>query len=346
MQVAKHPAQRLAEQVLKAFPNTIQHLQKKHKRPKDLLSACLISSGEILNMAIGLDGLESKGHRYLSALPNIYSWRYSQDIYRFDPDLYREITETALDNAIRPEAFFTLPAWGIYIESPGFGSNANWRKIDGFFVCLSDDRSRPGYGIELRLTFVMDGGKDCLCMPVPLVGGTVEDCLSALKLSAEQNLENLATLDFASSISTLLGLKMIITEDMIADIASCLSLVLYLCSERPDTDAPRGRTSPQINRRGEVIAPPIRPKKWDVGLRFGAAFRKYKQRSSGDNAAASEHNSSGSKRPHVRRAHWHGYWYGSRADGAEREFRLRWLPPSVIGNFDDLTATVRSVKPE
>lgn len=33
-------------------------------------------------------------------------------------------------------------------------------------------------------------------------------------------------------------------------------------------------------------------------------------------------------RPHIRRAHWHGYWLGPRAGG--QRFELRWLPPIAV----------------
>lgn len=37
--------------------------------------------------------------------------------------------------------------------------------------------------------------------------------------------------------------------------------------------------------------------------------------------------SHGKMRPHIRRAHWHGYWTGSKD---ERSYTLKWLPPMAI----------------
>ena len=50
-------------------------------------------------------------------------------------------------------------------------------------------------------------------------------------------------------------------------------------------------------------------------------------------------------RPHVRRAHWHGFWSGPRESDA-RKLSLKWLPP-IQDNLDlgdDLPAVVRPVR--
>jgi hypothetical protein len=48
-------------------------------------------------------------------------------------------------------------------------------------------------------------------------------------------------------------------------------------------------------------------------------------------------------RPHVRQAHWHGYWHGKR-EGVSREFRMHWVAPVLVNatGAEDLVATVRA----
>ena len=341
MQQGKHIAQKTAEMVLKAFPETVRWMER-YKRGPDLLPACLVPSSDVFSYAIVHDGLEAhKGMEKLSALHNILSWRYSPCIYRFDPDLYQAITQTGLGNNIRPEAFYTLPAWGIYVETPDFPPTEDEYRSPGFFAALSDDSRQSGYGVELRLSFVLPkNGGTILTLPVPLVDGTVEDCMAALSASANTTLQQLDGRDFAGLFHAKTARDLVVTESLLQDIGHCLSLILYLCSEEPDTAAPRVRQAPLTNKQGHRILPALQPQTWDVGLRFGAAYRAYQSQKSRNDTQGT----GGQKRPHIRRAHWHGFWYGAKADAAKREFRLRWVAPTMFGgNLDNLPATVHKV---
>lgn len=278
MQPGKHPAQKAAEQVLKAFPETLKWFYTQRRRA-GMIPACLCSAADLINHALPHDGLDGgTGLNKLSALQSILSWRVGQGIYRFDPDLYREITATALGGVIRPEAFHTMPGWGIYIETPGFGKEI---QSHGFFASVSDDRHIPGYGVELRLTWLTRSGS-LLALPIPLVDGTVEDCLQALRRSAMDNLQNSRAFGSPyAMMQTQMGQALGFTDEMIEGISHCLSLVLYLCSDEPDTAAPRAAPLPKPNRRGEIQPDPLKPKVWDVGLRFGAAYRAHQAAAQG-----------------------------------------------------------------
>lgn len=39
-------------------------------------------------------------------------------------------------------------------------------------------------------------------------------------------------------------------------------------------------------------------------------------------------------RPHVRRAHWHGFWSGPRKSEKQRTFSVQWLPPIAVAMVD------------
>lgn len=340
MEQRKHPAQKAAEQVLKSFPQTTQWASRQLGK-RQRLPGCLLSSADVLNQAILLDKLALKDLTALSALQNILAWRYSQSIYRFDPDLYREITATELDKAIPVEAFLTLPSWGLFIETQNFPHLGSMR-AHGFFVSLSDDSHFKGYGLELRITYLVKDRGKLLTMPIPLTGGSVRDCISALQASAKRNLLNVSN-NFAREMDESYGAELDINEAMIHDLAHCMALVLYLCSDQPDTDAPRAHALPKANKQGVIQPPPLSPKVWDVGIRFGQAYRRHQAAS--QTAAAADHNPGGHKRPHVRRAHWHGYWYGSKDGDNSREFRLRWLSPVMVGGkVEDMPATIVPVK--
>ena len=333
----KHPALRVAERLLKHFPATGQWgLSEAGRRDRNWHNACYVPSAALINYAIYAEQpTRQEDFRELFALQSILSWRATQDIYRFDVDLYREITATPLSSTLPVEAFFTLPAWGLYLELQD-GHFAG-RPMEGVFVSLSDDSASEGYGLELRLVFVAGRGDSIVSFPLPLIGGTIGDCLDALQVSAANSLQKHFGGDAAATPTPLRE-----DADFVDDIARCLSLVLYLCSDEPDTPAPRARPLPRRDKRGTVIVEAVQPKVWDVGMRFGRQYRAWQ----GSQASSGEGNGhGGSVRPHVRRAHWHGYWYGKRDEAEKRTFRLRWLSPILVGDsHGDLPAVIHPVK--
>lgn len=36
--------------------------------------------------------------------------------------------------------------------------------------------------------------------------------------------------------------------------------------------------------------------------------------------------------PHIRKAHWHGYWKGSKKENTQ-EFFYKWIPPVVVNQY-------------
>ena len=88
---------------------------------------------------------------------------------------------------------------------------------------------------------------------------------------------------------------------------------------------------------------------WDVGVRIGAELRKTQQ----SECEIYSHGENVSPRPHIRRAHWHGFMSGSkkRADGSliplsERKFELKWIPPiavNLIKGDNDMPSVVHPI---
>lgn len=265
----KHPAQRVTERLLKHFPATVSWaLGEAGGKNHNWHSACYLPSTALINYAVRAEPPQwQETFRERLALQSILSWRATQGIYRFDPDLYREIAATPLTSTLPVDAFFTLPAWGLYIELQD-GRFAG-RAVDGVFVSLSDDSASEGYGIELRLVFVAGRGERIESFPLPLTGGTIADCLDALQVSGAHSLQKHLGREAAGTTSPLRE-----DADFVTDLSRCLSLVLYLCSDEPDTPAPRARPLPRRDKRGAVIVEAVQPKVWDVGLRFGRQPRQ------------------------------------------------------------------------
>jgi hypothetical protein len=119
-----------------------------------------------------------------------------------------------------------------------------------------------------------------------------------------------------------------------------LNMLLYLCSDDPEIE---GVVPGQVKRaKNEMGVSPHDVQAWDVGMRIGSQLRKGEDHMAGE---ASEGGVNGSKmRPHLRGAHWHGYWYGPRA-ASERAYKVRWVAPTMVNaeSSDSLVTTIRPV---
>jgi hypothetical protein len=73
-------------------------------------------------------------------------WRITQGIYRFDPDIYKEILSTPFDGNLPTDIFYYLPEWCIYIETP--------EMVTPFGI---------QYGVYVHLDYDMNREKAQLC---------------------------------------------------------------------------------------------------------------------------------------------------------------------------------------
>lgn len=250
------------------------------------------------------------------------TWRVTQNIYRFDPDLYAALIATPLTGDLPEELLYRLPSWGVYLETPGLSFAG--LPLLGVYAHLEQD-ARDGHS-ELRL--LLDSETELKLYPQPLRLGH-----GSLLKSVQ------ATLDFARQIAErsyperLGAFTHAQPEQDTADLAPILSLLLYLCADEADYERPtRVKTArPKALGGKRIVIVPENVRYWDVGTRIGAALRKAQDTETESAATATEPtgNERQRPRPHWRRAHWHTFWTGP-LDG-ERTPRLRWLPPIAVG---------------
>lgn len=124
-----------------------------------------------------------------------------------------------------------------------------------------------------------------------------------------------------------------------------LQMVFYILSINSDIEENstqkkiyRPSLSPETNHSAQKVKDKYSEvRMWDVGFRIGASVRANRQTK--EVSAATHQGSHSSKRPHIRRGHWHNFWVGpkSNKDGngagrqTERKLVLRWIPPTFIG---------------
>lgn len=150
----------------------------------------------------------------MGILACIGAWRPTQDIVRFDPDVYVSLSKTGIDGNLPVDVLKRLPAWCLYIETPGLIYDE--RVWEGFFVFLESD-ANTGHD-ELRIIF---SSQECAYYPCILHIGpwTLQH---ACKLSN----------DFSTTLLYERGKKIDGKHPICVDLGlqTALNCILYVCS--------------------------------------------------------------------------------------------------------------------
>ena len=256
------------------------------------------------------------------------AWRPTQDILRFDADFYNMLTKTPVTGNLPVEIIGRIPAWALYFEARNLAVEG--RSYDGFFAGL--DQSNDRTQLILRLHFVAVENMRILPFILPLGDWSVEEAVE--RTNAQQR-------------NAMMRLNMEMTGEYtrVADqgLHAALNLLFYVCSYGLDEDRAYefgpGIRYPQpvkVKRGNWRLFPPPKPVIHKLGTEIGEETRRFNERV----CAPRPH---GSPRPHIRRAHWHGYWRGPLNDQDNRKFSLKWLPPFMVGNPGGIPGNLQKV---
>lgn len=256
------------------------------------------------------------------------AWRQYKEIYRFDYELAQELYLQAEKMDVIPAEAIALPFPCVYIELDCD------EDFQGFFVFWERDFEEGDNYTDwslYELRFLTIGNKGDLGIYHLHIWGdsTLEDC-------AVQTTRRL-TRGFAHGNSDVnLDDIKAYSEWQTQVAARLLQLVLYICAE--NADIAENPEQKKITRKPSAGMPPKdvyrEIRKWDVGIKIGKMIRQQKYYGSG----ASGHIGT-TKRPHVRRGHYHHFWVGSEKDGTRRLI-LRWVAPTFVnGSTDDVIVT-------
>lgn len=259
----------------------------------------------------------------VSRLGALTIWRATQGVYRFDPAVYQSILDTPLTGDLPAEALYRLPEWCVYIETPNTTGPHGTQY--GAWVHLEWDANTGR--TELRI--LTDTEEDLAAYTLHIGPWSLTEALQ--KFSAE------AAKQAGSKHLTLHPSQI---DDIAKIVTPIISLALYLCSQNADfgNDQPH-RPKPKKTKRGWRMFPPDKPRTWDVAVRIGNAIRQHYQQTESHQAQHS------GPRPHIRRAHWHSFWTGTKTDTDTRKKIIKWIPPTPVNaTSDELPTTVKPVK--
>jgi hypothetical protein len=232
-------------------------------------------------------------------------WRFSQGVYQFKPEIKNELLSAKIPDIFPLEIFKRIPEWGVYIE---IEDEIGGQYFYGFYayIDLIDGRER----LILLIDFVYGGEDSYQYLPIELDQNVsiIEAIITAVTrdVPIPENVKN----DF---------------KDWMPQIKSMLSLLIYICQDEPEIEArdkPNNALKPAYNypkkvKEGFKLFMPDKPRIWRVGEKISRIIREAKGHTGGG----------GKKSPHLRRAHWHGYYKGKK--GEEKVFFFKFLP--IIG---------------
>jgi hypothetical protein len=253
-----------------------------------------------------LDVLNLEEFKDVIVLSALAGWRYTQDVYVFDKILYEALITTELKDSFPVEILLRLPCWTIYVK---IDDSIFDKILNGFYIHINDILDVSEIRV-FKLIIVLDS---ISLVPIeivinPTLTYTLDDfiihsSIDHLKISSEEYLENKSLIN------------------------SILSLLLYLLSAEPDITSHIPQPKPTYptyikTKKGNKLFPPDKPRIWNVGKIVGDSIRQIQS----NEKKSIEHKT---KRPHIRRAHWHGFWSGKR--DSEQKFNYKWLPPIIVG---------------
>lgn len=270
----------------------------------------------------GVDSLDADQLGMMQGLACLGTWRPTQDIIKFDADVYGSLASTGLAGDLPVEVFRRLPAWCVYVDTPGLvhGGKAH----EGFFASLEWDVN-TGHE-ELRIFFVNPAGS--LHPAILHLGpwGLAQACQESNAFAVAANI---------AAHHDVSGARLLLPDK---GLETALNLLLYVCAygladqEGWGASGRPAYPAPKKVKTGWRLFPPDRPRLYTLGAVYGQQIRKAR-------AASGVQRQHTGPRPHVRRAHWHGYWIGPKTPSlgapAERSFALRWLPPIAVAMRDE-----------
>ena len=270
-------------------------------------------------------------------------WRQSKEVYVLDPDMEQLLSEQD-DDHIPSEALLNLPYPGFYVQCNDL--RIEDRVFDGFFVHLEYDPERQDQ--ELRL-LLLDDDYQTLAVPIHIDEQDIGDNLNRIY---QIGLENAADYPELRQMLIKAQNQSESVRTLHAAHQKMLQIVLYLCSQNAEI-APN---SQQMLTRRPAAGSRVKDRyaeirKWDVGVRIGNAYRKYKSTHrdvTEPQETPSDKPQRQSPRPHMRRGHFRHTVVGKRkgVPQGQREYKLSWIAPTFVGAAGDeeLPAVIHLVK--
>ena len=250
-------------------------------------------------------------------VPALAAWRQSKEVYTFDPDLAETLYEQASDTKLPCAVLMRMPFYCVYIDSGKYR----------FFCHLENDVNDGRW--ELRFVRIDENGNP-VASYLHLGDFTLDESIMAGHEEGLWQTEHIRENKAASSLFSS-ALAQGGAGDDYRDVydrttlSEMLQLVLYICADNADIVQPDGNKRTYRRSDSGAVKDKYREvRKWDTGFYVGNALRK-ERNSSG--SYEKRPYQGGTKRPHMRRGHWHHFWKGKEGN---KELVLHWVLPIFV----------------
>ncbi len=260
-------------------------------------------------------------HNLTTRLCMAAAWRATKGRYRFDPDLLRTVLDARDDEKLPVQLLAQLPEWSLLIETGKFDMDGYPR--EWVTVTLTSSNGRPAILIDSGLKFAA-----IIPLSTQSIGEAlayhVKHCAVELSPPAREGYTEL--------------------------LRRGLLLSTYICAVNADLSPDGVRPiQPKVvkTKRGVRVLPAKTVRCWEVGTREGAKIRRVLAMASQAKAAMSD-SARHRPRPHIRRAHSHKYWVGSKSDPGGQRLVHKWISVTYVNaeSPDDLVETTHAVQDE
>lgn len=248
---------------------------------------------------------------YLSGM-----WRLTKVVYTADPIFLEALTQSE-DTPLYTEVLRRLPFPTFYVHCPGPLSL-------GYLIHIE---FHPGGDCLLAVCEIGQEQGDITFLSRSLWfhdGDTIQKALDALLFHLRAQDEPVVApppppdADLETSLAVYRRL-----------LSAALPFAYYLASQNADIRPVKSGKGTRFLRKNGT---PLRIQTWDVGFRVGCTVAQmYRSDRSGEMENPQKLLRASSRRPHIRRAHWHHYWTGK----GRSVLVVRWLLPILIHGDPD-----------
>jgi len=243
-----------------------------------------------MSLAGSLDSV--KGYHPLdpvgSALSALLTWSMTQRVYKFSSTLEDLLIRSPIIGNIPTSDLMLLPDWCVYIKTSKMKFNNV--KIDGFFAHLDIEPSSTEK-ISLRILLDIEGKLE------PLALRLGEWNIKEAIIKNKQDVYNYLNTSGEGVFNA--GMKYDEGE-----VNSLISLILYLCSSKADYNKQKSTSTIPVTKKNSLLfSIPTNSRIVEVGEEVSKGVSTISS-----NINNIKDGSNKTKKPHIRRGHWHGYW--------------------------------------